>query len=82
MIRVQDFKSRSKLGDVTSFELLLFFNAYSDFAVKIISQFSESHHFQVEDNFSYIFNNTLNRGEFVQYSGDFNSRDRITFQGG
>src|SRR5687768_12342925 len=82
VIRIQNFKSRCKLSDVTSFELLLLFDAYSDLVIKIISKLSESHHFQVEDNFSYVFNNTLNRRKFMEYTRYFNTGDRITFKGG
>src|SRR5688500_14210482 len=81
MLGIENFERRSKFGDITSFKLLLFFNTYSDFAIKSISKFSQSHHFQVEDDLCHVFNNTLNRRKLMEHTWYFDSSDRITFQG-
>src|SRR5688572_6435779 len=81
MLGIQDLKSRSEFGYVTSFELLLFLDANCNFIIKIISKLSEPHHFQVKDDLSHIFNNTLNGRKFMEHTWYFNSSDRITLQG-
>src|SRR3954464_10732122 len=80
MLRIKNFKSSRCFSDVASFELLLFLNACSNLAFKVISYFSEAYLLQVKNNFCYIFHYTFDGGELMQYTRNFYAGDRITFQ--